>query len=136
MPKFRQKCIFLRYVTFIRHFWIPAPKAQEIFFAPETAPAEAYSGKGVGIFTLKNTLAQGNCNLGRLPIQIIDLHQPFMRKETSERLASQTGCHGLARPSHIPKYSPLCLLGSWEMLLTTWGTVELWNCGTAVQRGG
>ena len=27
--------------------------------------------------------AQGNCHLGRLPIRIIDLHKPFMRKETS-----------------------------------------------------
>ena len=30
------------------------PKAREIFFAPETAPAEAYSGKGVGVFFKKN----------------------------------------------------------------------------------
>ena len=44
-------------------FLFPAPKAREIFFDPETAPAEAYSGKGVGVFlkkklgpSLKNTL--------------------------------------------------------------------------------
>ena len=27
---------------------------QEFFFAPETAPAEACSGKGVGVFLKKN----------------------------------------------------------------------------------
>ena len=41
------------YTTFIGHFRLPAPKARENGFASETAPAEAYSGKGVGVFEKK-----------------------------------------------------------------------------------
>ena len=44
----------------------PRAEGARKFFAPETAPAEAYSGKGVGVFflkklgpSLKNTLPEG-----------------------------------------------------------------------------
>ena len=46
------------FMTFIGHFRVPGEKH---LFAPETAPVEAYSGKGVGILKTKNmTLLKKN----------------------------------------------------------------------------
>ena len=36
-----------------KSFLTPRAEGARIFFAPETAPAEAYSGKGVGVFLKK-----------------------------------------------------------------------------------
>ena len=41
------------HLTFIGHFGLAVPKVWEFFFAPETALAEAYSEKGVGVFKKK-----------------------------------------------------------------------------------
>ena len=54
MSNLRQKMHIFEVCDIYRSFLTPrAEGVRENFFAPETAPAEAYSGKGVGVFFLK-----------------------------------------------------------------------------------
>ena len=45
---------FLDVHAIYRSFLTSRAEGARIFFAPKTAPAEAYSGKGVGVFLRKN----------------------------------------------------------------------------------
>ena len=54
MPNFRQKMHIFEVCDIYMSFLTPRAEGARIFFAPETAPAEAYSGKGVGVFLKKD----------------------------------------------------------------------------------